>query len=364
MKPLEISLFEDQATARPGTSNFSDDSEADRFGSGIDTISSRFRQRFRQLADEAAQAAEEEARVLRVVAATHGAEMLAAASEWMYVSTDSRLAPTKCWYRASTSEYFWGNDPPLLPRLDTTLPGDSGGGSGRDVDGVRIGDGAGGDPGVGFADRAAGEAWLKTQDSMTLLLRSETLRDIGPAGWRQLRAAALPDDRGGLTPAAAAADLATVSTMTADSAAGRNLHSHGGQSHQDNDLVREQQEGAVANVAVVGSSSGLPAFTFFHHPETGEVRWSLSPRSALATPRTPRREASRARLVTCQQELQGSGRSGNDEDALAAGGSLSHSNSENDGWELVEDGDMVFYHNRKLGTSTWEPPPGWAEGGG
>ncbi|CAN0188471.1 unnamed protein product, partial [Ectocarpus fasciculatus] len=152
VKPLEISLFEESsgggATNRPGTANSSKDSDADEELGG-DTVSSRFRQRLVELTGEATRAAEEEEQFLRHVVANiatisasyglskskdgdEGAESaadqtllaLAAAREWRFVSTDSRFSlpspgttKSKCWYRAKTSEYFWGSNPPLLGLL-------------------------------------------------------------------------------------------------------------------------------------------------------------------------------------------------------------------------------------------------------
>ncbi|CAN0188535.1 unnamed protein product [Ectocarpus fasciculatus] len=107
----------------------------------------------------------------------------------------------------------------------------------------------------------------------------------------------------------------------------------------------------------------------------GEARWCLSPRSALlATPRTPRREASHARLASAGAQgwdsENTSGIGGSAEQSFAAvdsgASALTTGDSKDDsgdGWEVVEDGDMVFYYNERLGISTWEPPPGWTQGG-
>lgn len=354
-----MSLFEDE---RPKTGTSSKDSE----GGGMDSISSRFSQRSKQLADEATKAAEEETALLRYIVATQGPDMLAAASEWNFVNTDSRLT-TKCWYRSSTSEYYWGNEPPLLPVRGSTGAGSSG-----------VGGDGGGDIGDGdtevtqsltFTDRAAGEAWLKTQDLTLLLVRAKKYRNIGP--WQQLQAAPLSENECGSFSAETTGDSATTSNITTGSSTGLRAGIDRSPSRLENGSLQDRQiatsgarAGAEATVDGAASQS-LPAFTFFYHPETGDVRWSLSPRSVLATPRTPRREASRARLAAQQQQQQqGVEQPINDELSLAVGRSLEGSDTEDGSWELVEDGDMVFYYNKRLGISSWEPPPEWDCNGG
>lgn len=443
VKPLEISLFEESsgggATNRPGTANSSKDSDADEELGG-DTVSSRFRQRLVELTGEATRAAEEEERFLRHVVANiatisasynivkskggdEGAESaadqtllaLGAAREWRFVSTDSRFSlpstgttKNKCWYRAKTSEYFWGGNPPLLgllPCLPETTgshernPGSSAGrsGSGGSVgtnstlgnEGVDAAEGGAGPPdgvavvhpelGLMFVDRAAGETWLKTQDLGSLLNRSEKVCDIGRAGWCQLKAA-IPSE-------------AAFAAVTEDGVVrgGGNISKGSGtvkaplgdspRAATSAAAAAEMDDAATAGVAVLdtsrsgGSSKPGPLFTFFHHPQMGEARWCLSPRSALlATPRTPRREAFQARLASARAQgwdsESTSGGAGNVEQsfagtdlgasALTSGASKDDSG---DGWEIVEDGEMVFYYNKRLGVSTWEPPPGWAQGG-
>ncbi|CAM9152240.1 unnamed protein product, partial [Laminaria digitata] len=385
-KPLEMSLFEDpkdKQTARPGTPGASTTTgfDADTFDDGVGSIGSRFAQLYGQLADKATHAAEEEAGMMRYVEATTattqgGGDMLAAASEWTFVSTDSRLSRARCWYRARTSEYFWGNIPPMLSAAkspaaarDTDSGGNAGGTSGG-------GGGGGVDPGravVGFPDRAAGEAWLKTQDIPSLLEKSETVRGIGPSGWRQLRAAPpLPDNDG-------TASQLTISAEEANSSLG------GGGAPTDlaspTSLTSLTSVASVANAAEVATETralcSSPSFTFFHHAEMRQVRWCLSPRSALATPRTPRRQASLSRLATYnprediedEENLENSdvtlvpGGSSWDSHSGVAGGTLRDNNPGDNEWEVVEDGDMVFYYNRISGTSTWDPPPGWEQSG-
>ncbi|CAM9288359.1 unnamed protein product [Ectocarpus sp. 13 AM-2016] len=438
VKPLEISLFEESsgggATNRPGTANSSRDSDANE-ELGVETVSGRFRKRLVELTGEATRAAEEEERFLRHVVANiatisasdsitkskggdeKGAKSaadqtllaLAAAREWRFVSTDSRFSlpspgttKNKCWYRAKTSDYFWGGNPPLLgllPCFPENLgshegnPGSSAGRSGGAVgthstlgnEGVVAGgtaEGGAGPPdavavvhpemGLVFVDRASGEAWLKTQDLGLLLSRSEKVCDIGRAGWCQLKAA-VPSD----TAFAAVAEYGIVRGGGGTSKEGGTVKGPLG------DIPRTATPATAAEVDGAatageevpdaarsgGSSTPRPLFTFFHHAHMGEARWCLSPRSALlATPRTPRREAFHARLASAGAQgwdpEDTSSVGGNDEQSFAATGlgasasTTGHSNGESgDGW------DMVFYYNERLGISTWEPPHGWAQGG-
>ncbi|CAN0325015.1 unnamed protein product, partial [Pylaiella littoralis] len=454
IKPLEISLFESRgsATNKSVTGNFSrlsggnDDDNDD--GGGVASISDRFRQRLVELTGEATLAAEEEEKFLRYVAAniatitaaayndvetdnsssgyrveadadgTDKALAFAAAREWTFVGTDKRLLSSpgaatkhKCWYHAGTSEYFWGDNPPLLGLLlhcgdgasqkeSNARPpigsdgrggsdhsfGDSGGVVGEVVGGDLLAAGATGTlhPVLGliFSDRASGEAWLKTQDLGPLLANSVRVCDIGPAGWCQLRAAVpshctCAGGRGNCdcpVYAAGCTGPATMSTVTEDSAA---VLAAGRSRTVDGNPTTLPDDG--------DSSVSLTFFTFFHHAETGGVRWCLSPRSALlATPRTSRREASCARQLSAaaayehveRHQEHGSGwdgpeRTENELDqpggvapdggkvALADDTSGDLSGNGRDDWEVVEDGDMVFYYNKRLGVSTWEPPPGW-----
>eukprot|EP00903_Cladosiphon_okamuranus_P017882 g16455.t1 len=476
-KPLEMILFETDG-GRPGSrssSNFSedDDDEGDGGGGGLESISGRFRQRLVELTGEATLAAEEEEGFLRYVAANMAtlitpedsssssdnmfntnndnndnnksgrgtcgggnkpdgdegdkgnreALALNAAREWRFVSTDSRLQSSpspltkksKCWYRAETSEYFWGSHPPLLgllPRLNLAglpsgkqAPQPSSAGSvggyksgfasslsetGDDTPGG-VERGADGEPvpllpgtvhprfGLIFPDRASGEAWLRTQDVGALLMRAEKVCDIGPSGWRQLRARGGGDDGGGdddpaSSTALVAAGLGSVASATVSAVT--------------ENSVGSAPATATAPTAVtpVGEAPGSaskdvafpPPFTFFHHAETGDVRWCLSPRSALKTPRTPRREAYHAAAAAAAGAAEDRDQQGWDGDgAPGAGGGFDDSSGgkrtadddalalasvdSGDSWEVVEDGDVVFYYNRKLGVSSWEAPPGWAE---
>lgn len=483
IKPLEISLFEsrDNATSRPGTGNSSrlsrGDEEDDDEG-GVATIGDRFRQRLVELTGEATMAAEEEERFVRHVAAniatitatgkndssssdgtnegsadgTDRALALTAAREWRFVSTDKRLLSSssaatamehKCWYHAGTSEYFWGNNPPLLGLLlclgdgvsrAKSEPLDGVADSSRIVGGTVGGDGSAGptgtvhpELGLVFSDRASGEAWLKTQDLGPLLARSVRVCDIGPAGWCQLRAAvpsnctvAVGHGKGD-SPVSEGADSsapATASTVPEDSAApagaekGRiGIDIHGGSStgsaaRDNHETVRNKNAAAAkvgekapttvlaVNIIPIttapddgGTPLSLSPFTFFHHADTGEVRWCLSPRSALlATPRTSRREASYARRLSAAagynhiepQQQHGwawDGSAGAESDVDQPGGvapggrslalvednTSGLSGSSGDDWEVVEDGDMIFYYNKRLGVSTWEPPPEWEQ---
>lgn len=506
IKPLEISLFESRgsATNKSVTGNFSrlsggNDDDNDDGGGGVASIGDRFRQRLVELTGEATLAAEEEERFLRYVAAniatitaaayndvetdnsssgyrveadadgTDKALAFAAAREWTFVGTDKRLLSSpgaatkhKCWYHAGTSEYFWGDNPPLLGLLlhcgdgasqkksnaRPPIGSDGRGGSDHSVgdSGGVVGEVVGGDlPAAGatgtlhpvlgliFSDRASGEAWLKTQHLGPLLAKSVRVCDIGPAGWCQLRAAVpshctCAEGRGNCdcpVYAAGSTGPATMSTVTEDSAAvlaaGRSRSGIGicgvgsnGSGDCENDepgrddrMAKTATTTAAAAAAKVGerestaviavdgkpttlpddgdSSVSLTFFTFFHHAETGGVRWCLSPRSALlATPRTSRREASCARQLSAaaayehveRHQEHGSGwdgpeRTENELDqpggvapdggkvALADDTSGDLSGNGRDDWEVVEDGDMVFYYNKRLGVSTWEPPPGW-----
>lgn len=405
VKPLEMSLFEDRpkGDSRPGTPNTSAGSgfDADTFDDGVDSIGSRFTKLHGQLTDKATQAAEEEAGMLRYVEATQGGDMLAAASEWTFVSTDSRLSRARCWFRARTSEYFWGKIPPLdsVAQAPTVTRGkDSDGNAGYSaIVGGKVG---GIDPGgqaVSFTDRAAGETWLKTQDIPSLLERSETVCSIGPAGWRQLRATLLPDNALASQSTNVSAEdhnSTTVLTTASNSATGKSLDALGGADsagqdcnphHQPNgiaptDVANVRNVVNVANVANVASvasvrvasaspaSRRVPSFMFFHHAEIGQVRWCLSPRSALATPGTPRGEFSLSGLAAHnnrRDEEDGDGEENlrSSEAASGAAGTSWDNHSEDNEWEVVEDGDMIFYYNRVSGASTWDPPPGWEHNG-
>ena len=404
-KPLEMSLFEDQekGDARPGTPSTSARSglDADTFDDGVDSIGSRFTRLHSQLTDKATQAAEEEARMLRYVEATQGGGMLAAASEWTFVSTDSRLSRARCWYRARTSEYFWGKIPPLGSFFQAAAAAsgkDSDGNAGCSaVVGGKVGGVGPGGQAVTFTDRAAGETWLKTRDIPSLLETSEVVCGIGPAGWRQLQATLLPDND-------LASQLTTgspedhnsnaVPNTASNSATGEKMDALGGSDSAGQESSPHHRLGGVAptdvtsvenvanvpNAASVASatsvrvasvtlaSCSVPSFTFFHHAEMGQVRWCLSPRSALATPRTPRREASLLGLAALDN--QGKGEDGDGEEnlrsseaALGAAGTSWDNHSGDNEWEVVEDGDMIFYYNRLSGTSTWDPPPGWEQSG-
>ena len=358
---------------------------------------------------------------------------LASAREWRFVSTDSRLQSpphgspsnakkSKCWYRAESSQYFWGNHPPLLgllPRLTLTEPPPGrhkllpsaavGGGHQHELGrgspseagdagtcttttatgGKRSSDGGhGAGPlagavqfhprfGLVFADRAAGESWLKEQDAGALLARSQKVCDVGPAGWRQFRARGISDgDPASSTALAATAGQGistsgTVSAMTENSGSAAAVETAGAGGASS---VGENR------TASKNGAPPLPPFTFFHHAETGDVRWCLSPRSALKTPRTPRREAYHATAAAAgaaveehqqqdwggygAEEVDGGGfdeSSGGAEQTTDDGALALVSSDSGDSWEVVEDGDVVFYYNRKLGVSSWEPPPGWGE---
>lgn len=343
VKPLEMSLFEDKTTPRPGTPDDSTDSEAEF---AVDSVSNRFAQRYKKLTKDAARAAEEEAGLLRYVAATQGADMLASAGEWSFVSTDTRLANTKCWYRRSTSEYFWGKVPPLRAAGDVRVSEDVVGDSAKSGGTSTV-------PRCGFADRAAGEAWLKTQDLSLLMARGEKVRDIGSAGWRQMQAP-LPEDALVAVLATASTVSANLPTPTSEGVSGIQV-SERVANRKDVISPKEGQQTAV------GRDGGVTSFTFFCNAEMGELRWCLSPRSALATPRTPRREAALAKLSEHQHQEQGNelGGVGTDEVSVA-GESLAEGDLGNE-WEMVEDGDMVFYYNKRLEISSWEPPPGYMQ---
>ena len=316
-----MSLFEDTSLRSPSL----EDSFNDEVGDPEST-SARFSRRLRQLTEEASHAAEEEASLLqRLAAAARGEGIISAAQEWTFVSIDrSQLPPAKCWYRRSTSEYFWGDDPTLHPtarnpssvRRNAAVEsgGRTGAGGGPAV-AERGGSGGslsgGGDPARGFLDRASGEVWLKSQDLDALLGRSETVRDIGPFGWRQVRSF-LPCDHDdeeihshhrGQTAACAKGGSAVLSSRTTAAAtAGGGVSTPGGVNASGNQ--RDPRQGGLEVVVqgrpieaavVVGSeatTSGAtttPLFTltFFHNAELGEARWCLSPRTALKTPRTP-----------------------------------------------------------------------------
>lgn len=478
VKPLEISLFEDcGGTKRPGTGNSSklsfadDDDDGDGVG-GADSVGGRFRQRLVDLTKEAALAAEEEEKFLRYVAANAAALVgdtgdnarvvkdgtdsdvrrerfaLAAAKEWRFVRTDaSFVVPSpgadvkkKCWYHSVTSEYFWGDHPPLLALFRLQIGDDlqwhegeriASAGNGRigasnsggsDLGGGSTLAGSGGpcrgvEPvatlhpkfGLIFADRASGEAWLKAQELSLLLEKSEKVCDLGPAGWCQLKAvvpSSVPvaggaiDNRISPNPTALTNDLGGNSCSgpavpalkgdghgrqvsrgrDSDTESGREVGQHPGSSVE---VVRVDEAAAAQAPAVLDAEITLPNegpsmpchfFTFFHRAETGEVRWCLSPRSALpATSDTAGREASHAGLTSHDQSDGWTGQSmAGDEQGFAQATTaadrqaLAFTSSDNsvfsgdsDGWKVVEDGDMVFYYNQKLGVSTWEPPPGW-----
>lgn len=373
VKPLEMSLFDGSApNTRPSTGT-TEDSMADRFDGPADSIGSRFSQRYKELTRRATEAAEEEARLVRYAAATQNADMITAAGRWTFVTTDRCLEPTKCWHRASTSEYYWGDIPPLLrPHgLRDANTGES----------LGVGEDAAGekgihtdvrDTGLGFPDRAAGESWLKGQDATLLLVRSEAVRKIGQAGWRQLQAPPLHVDATP-TPAleAEAAESSPMSTVSAGSITETKSAADGEISLRENGGHGSEEPvsppGHGLGLGIGGGAGCLPSFTFFHHAEKGEIRWCLSPRSALATPRTPRREVSRDWPGSSHQEQSGGGQSPSEQDGAVTLGADDRDRGDDSGsdsaWEVVEDGDVIFYYNRRLGISSWEPPPGWVHDG-
>lgn len=283
IKPLEISLFERHEE------ELSRQDESSNRGDEISVGSSRFSRHLRQLT-EASHAVEQEAQLLRYVAANRGEEMLEAAREWTFVSTDSRLiTSTKCWYRRSTSEYYWGDDPTLCPPK-----------GGFSIEEAKVdGDGMTDKrtrlehlPQCGFPDRAAGEAWLKGQNLTKLLDRSERVCNIGPAGWQQCRSSLPPKERGNCHALNEAEDSASL--LTAGETTGIALDETVAGSSIDR---RHESELVLQEPTVEAVPTDPIFFTFFYHAETGEARWCLSPRTALKTPRSPRREKSWTRLA-------------------------------------------------------------------
>lgn len=217
--------------------------------------------------------------------------MLDAAREWTFVSTDSRLiTSTKCWYRRSTSEYYWGDDPTLCSPArgfsieQAKVDGDSMTSKRPRLEHV---------PECGFPDRAAGEAWLRDQNLTKLLVRSERVCNIGPAGWQQLRSPLSPKGTVDCHVLDEGADSASL--LTTEATAGRASDEAVTGSAIDH---RHESERVLQEPTVEAIPIHPIFFTFFYHAETGEARWCLSPRTALKTPRSPRWEKSWARLTT------------------------------------------------------------------
>lgn len=382
-------MFEDKMRGRPaaGFQSNGDEEDGERFDGGVDSISSRFSLRHQQLTENATLAAEEEAKLIHHLEATQGADAVNLAREWRFVSTDRRLVPAKCWYHAASCQYFWGDRPPLLPAqaLQGRSTSDDVNGVGEDgLDGRNNGGAGTFEVGgaLDFADRAEGEAWIKTQNGTLLSERSVTVRDIGPFGWKQLQTmppSAGADDNSfhgvlhdsiatGLSPALPADVLSSNGVKEHEEPlADHGSVSRANGSHTCSQGLRSTSEEG-SNVAAMPFPLSLSSFTYFRHPMSGEIRWCLSPRSALATPRTPCREAVRSDPAAYPEYQQyddsDSLRLINDGDELTqslgvdTSGTLSYSaeNASDNEWEVVKDGDLVFYYNRKMGISSWEPP--------
>lgn len=212
-----------------------------------------------------------------------------------------------------------------------------------------------------MSDRAEGENWLQRQDISSLLRESETLRDIGPAGWCQLRVSIAPESPRDVAEGAILS--ASASKFTTDTEPGTAANSAitltGKASTGKLNPENPAQDAPGTPILESGGKSGTTpsaaqpfCLTFFYNRKTETVRWSLSPRSALETPRTPRREAYRANH---NASLDSNLRVSEVDGAEEAGSGTD--------WERVEDGDMVFYYNRSMGISSWEPPAAWDVGG-
>lgn len=259
---------------------------------------------------------------------------------------------------------------------------------------------------INFADRAEGEAWLQQQDALDLLHKAEAIREIGLTGWRQLRATVAPESNdvhlatsgaasfksfvppAANTTAGLVGAAATISTNVPRVMAGRvagdaengtrsDRRRPNGKNHDTLQEVaghktsgKEESTGEVPipNLVTARSPSRAPAptsftFTFFHMFGTDEIRWSLSPRSALKTPPTPRREAYRAKITAniVANNPSDSFGTGAVTGIVSGDSVLSGKASRGTGWELVEDGNVVFYYNRNIGISSWEPPVGWED---
>lgn len=284
IKPLEISLFE------PHEGELSRQDESSHRGDGVSVGSSRFSHHLRKLTKEASHAVEQEAQLLRNVAANRGEKMLEEAREWTFVSTDSRLiTSTKCWYRRSTSEYYWGDDPTLCSPTggfsfeEAKIDGD--GMTDERTRSERV-------PQCGVPDRAAGEAWLKGQNLTKLLDMSERVCNIGPAGWQQRRSFLPPKETGDCRALNDAEDSTSLLTAgkTAELASDETVAGSAIDHPHESELVLQEPSVEAVPIDPI-------FFTFFYHAETGEARWCLSPRTALKTPRSPRREKSWTKLA-------------------------------------------------------------------
>lgn len=174
-------------------------------------------------------------------------------------------------------------------------------------------------------------------------------------------------------PIRATADAAAASSEHEGGATGRNSKPEEG-GHLKNPPRSEETSAedfspssATATATVASAVTTNPTYlelTFFHNPTTYDVRWSLSPRSALETPRTPRREAIHRETISSTAAGTSTDESYRDAEDVRADDRLGEplggqSGGSGSGWKLVEDGDVAFYFNRTTGISTWEPPPGW-----
>lgn len=270
VKPLELSLFESDGggSSRPGTC----DSSLQDGGRGTcggefddaDGVSIQYRQRLEQLTAEAVKEAEVEAQSSRLSA--DDAEGTGAWDEgskgqrepaindaaWRRIALDDRLGPNTppCWYNIATSEYHWGDNPPVqirkipLDRMRLYIP----------------------------AHRVDGEAWLKRQDVDEILRRSQAVRDIGSAGWRQLTVPRLafltlgPD---------AGTDNTKSATNAVSTTTTRNVENDDNGGVDQHHLLSEGDDN-------VQQTTGLPqgeardkfpqCLTVFHHATTGELR--------------------------------------------------------------------------------------------
>lgn len=287
VKPLEMSLFEHseggEGSPPQGASSTSPDGAGDYLHGdhGTEGIGSRFRQRLTLLTAEAFREAEDEARSLRLSAAdADGASRLSAGEQggsWKQVTTgggEEHTSPS-CWFNTSTSEYYWGNDPPGSSAV--SISGDEPYSSfrSRPNDETQAKNNDAGDSSTfSVRDRASGEAWLKRQDITALLSRSEVVQTIGPAGWQQMRVrpstASSPDCAldGGFSRSTAGGKATATSAEQATQEAIDAVH------EQDMHAVTRSSEALVSpSTTVTEAERRRPqAITFFYRAETREAR--------------------------------------------------------------------------------------------
>lgn len=295
-KPLEMYLFEHseggEGSPPQGASSTSPDGAGGYLHGdhGTEGIGSRFRQRLGLLTAEAFREAEDEARSLRLSAAEADRASRVSAGEqgqlpshanqcdsWKQVTIGGREEHTSpsCWFNTSSSEYYWGNDPPgsFPVFISGDVPSSSLQSRSNDETQAKNND-ASDSSTFSFRDRASGEAWLKRQDIPALLSQSEVVQRIGPAGWQQMRV------RSSTTSSPDRALDGGFSRSTPGGRAKANIDEQA--THEAIDYVHEQDMHAAtrSSEALASPSTTLTeaemrrpqAITFFYHAETREAR--------------------------------------------------------------------------------------------